>query len=159
MIAIQEYVYALQQAYFFYETKRFDVKGKEYLKTLGKYYIVEIGMRNYLLGFRNIDRGHVLENIVCFELLKRGYDAAIGKVENLEVDFIATKPEEVLHIQVTESMLSEETRARELRPLMKIQDNYEKIVLSLDDDLSNSYDGIKSLILVNWLMEDWIGWK
>ena len=80
-------------------------------------------------------------------------------MENLEVDFIATKPEEVLYIQVTESMLSEETRVRELRPLMKIQDNYEKIVLSLDDDLSNSYDGIKSLILVNWLMEDWIGWK
>lgn len=150
---IQEYVYALQQAYFFYETKRFDVKGKEYLKTLGKYYIVDIGMRNYLLGFRNIDRGHILENIVYFELLKRGYDVAIGKVDNLEIDFIATKPEEVFYIQVTESMLSEETRDRELRPLMKIQDNYEKIVLSLDDDLSNSYDGIKSLNLVNWLIE------
>ena len=133
--------------------KRFDIKGKEYLRTLGKYYIVDIGLRNYLLGFRNRDSGHAIENVVYFELLRRGYDVAIGKVDNAEVDFIATKADEKLYVQVTESMTSEEVRRRELAPLQKIADNYEKIVLSLDPGLDSSYDGIKSLNLINWLLE------
>ena len=88
---IQAYIKALTEAYFFYEIKRFDIKGKEYLRTLGKYYIVDIGLRNYLLRFREGDSGHILENIVFFELIRRGYDVAIGKIGNQEVDFIATK--------------------------------------------------------------------
>lgn len=148
---VQAYVNALLESYFYYDIKRFDIKGKEYLKTLGKFYIVDIGLRNYLLGFRNRDSGHAIENVVYFELLRRGYDVAIGKVDNAEVDFIATKADDKLYIQVTESMSSQYVRQRELASLQKINDNYEKIVLSLDPGLDTSYEGIKSLNLINWL--------
>ena len=149
---VQSYVSALLESYFFYEIKRFDMKGKEYLRTLGKYYIADIGLRNYLLGFRNRDTGHTLENIVYFELLRRGYDVAIGKVDNTEVDFIASKADGKLYVQVTESMKSEDVRTRELRPLQAIRDNYEKVVLTLDTERGISYDGIKSQNLVEWLL-------
>ena len=149
---VQAYIDALLEAYFFYEIKRFDIKGKGYLKTLGKYYIVDIGLRNYLLGFRNRDSGHALENVVYFELLRRGYDVAIGKIGDAEIDFIAAKADEKLYVQVTESMLSEDVRRRELTPLQKIRDNYEKIVLSLEPGLDSSYDGIKSINLLDWLI-------
>lgn len=149
---VQAYVNALLESYFYYDIKRFDIKGKEYLRTLGKYYIVDIGLRNYLLGFRNRDSGHAIENVVYFELLRRGYDVAIGKVDNAEVDFIATKADEKLYVQVTESMVSEDVRCRELAPLQKINDNYEKIVLSMVTGLDTSYDGIKSMNLINWLI-------
>ena len=149
---VQAYVDALLESYFFYDIKRFDVKGKAFLRTLGKYYIVDIGLRNYLLGFRNRDSGHTIENVVYLELLVRGYDVAVGKVGNAEVDFIATKADEKLYIQVTESMASEDVRTRELAPLMKIQDNYEKIVLSLNPGMDHSYDGIKSMNLMDWLI-------
>ncbi len=151
---VQAYVNALLESYFFYEIKRFDVKGKEYLRTLGKYYIVDIALRNYLLGFRNRDSGHAIENIVYFELLRRGYDVAIGKIDNMEVDFIAAAADERKYIQVTESMNSEDVRKRELAPLQKIRDNYEKIVLSLEPGLDRSYEGIKSENLMEWLLAD-----
>jgi hypothetical protein len=150
---VQAYVEALLESYFFYDIKRFDIKGKEYLRTLGKYYIVDIGLRNYLLGFRNRDIGHALENAVYFELLHRGYDVAIGKVDNSEVDFIATTAENKLYVQVTESMTIEDVRKRELAPLQKINDNYEKIVLSMDTGLEHSYDGIKSINICDWLID------
>lgn len=149
---VQAYVNALLESYFFYDIKRFDIKGKEYLRTLGKYYIVDIGLRNYLLGFRNRDSGHALENVVYFELRRRGYDVAIGKIDNVEVDFIATDAEKKLYIQVTESMTSEDVRSRELAPLQKIRDNYEKLVLSLDTGLDTSYDGIQSKNVIEWLL-------
>lgn len=151
---VQSYVNALIESYFFYEIKRFDIKGREYLRTLGKYYIVDIGLRNFLLGFRDRDRGHVLENIVYFELKRRGYDVAIGKVGQYEIDFIANRPDDKKYIQVTESMLGEEIRNRELKPLMMIPDQYEKIVLSLDPGLDSVYEGIKSVNLIDWLLED-----
>lgn len=151
---VQAYVNALLESYFFYEIKRFDIKGKAYLRTLGKYYIVDIGLRNYLLGFRNRDSGHAIENVVYFELLRRGYDAAIGKIGNAEVDFIATTADEKMYIQVTESMMSEDVRKRELSPLQSIRDNYEKIVLSLEPGLDTSYDGIKSESLIDWLLSE-----
>jgi uncharacterized protein len=150
---VQAYVNALLESYFFYEIKRFDIKGKAYLRTLGKFYIVDIGLRNYLLGFRNRDNGHAIENVVYFELLRRGFDVAIGKIGNAEVDFIATSADEKQYIQVTESMLSEDVRKRELAPLQGIHDSYEKIVLSLEPGLDASYDGIKSESLINWLLE------
>ena len=150
---VSAYVNALTESYFFYEIKRFDIKGREYLRTLGKYYIVDIGLRNYLLGFRDRDTGHVLENIVYFELMRRGYDVAIGKIDNAEVDFIATKADDKLYVQVTESMTSETVRNRELAPLMKIRDNYEKIVLSLDTGLESSFEGIKSFNVLDWLLK------
>ena len=151
---VQAYVNALLESYFFYDIKRFDIKGKEYLRTLGKYYIVDIGLRNYLLGFRDRDSGHAIENIVYFELIRRGYDVSIGKVVNFEVDFIATKADNKLYVQVTESMTSEDVRSRELAPLKKISDNYEKIVLSLNTGIDSSYDGIKSINLIDWLISE-----
>ncbi|MCD8083321.1 MAG: ATP-binding protein [Clostridiales bacterium] len=149
---VQAYVNALLEAYFFYDIKRFDIKGKEFLRTLGKYYIVDIGLRNYLLGFRDRDNGHALENIVYFELLRRGYDVSIGKVDHLEIDFIATKVDDKIYVQVTESMTDDHVRKRELTPLQKINDNYEKLVLSLNPGMDSSYDGIKSINLIDWLI-------
>lgn len=151
---VQAYVNALLESYFLYDIKRFDIKGKEFLRTLGKYYIVDIGLRNYLLGFRNRDSGHALENVVYFELLRRGYDVSIGKVDNMEVDFIANKPDGKIYFQVTESMVEESVRKRELSPLQKINDNYEKIVLSLNTGMDSSYDGIKSINVIDWLLEE-----
>ena len=150
---VQAYVNALLEAYFFYEIKRFDIKGKDYLRTLGKYYIVDIGLRNYLLGFRNRDSGHILENVVYFELLRRGYDVAIGKLGDSEIDFIASNANEKIYFQVTESMNSEAVRTRELAPLQKIKDNYEKIILSLDTGLEKEFDGIKSVNVIDWLLD------
>lgn len=149
---VQAYVNALLESYFFYEIKRFDIKGKEYLRTLGKYYIVDIGLRNYLLGIRDRDRGRAIENVVFFELLRRGYDVSIGKIDNAEVDFIAANAEKKLYLQVTESMRQEAVRERELAPLRKIRDNYEKLVLSLEPGLDSSYEGIRSENLIEWLL-------
>ena len=150
---VQAYVNALLESYFFYEIKRFDIKGREFLRTLGKFYIVDVGLRNYLLGFRNRDTGHAIENVVYFELLRRGYDVSVGKIDSSEVDFIATTAEEKLYVQVTESMQSEDVRKRELAPLQKIRDNYPKIVLSPDPGPESSFDGIKSLQLTDWLLD------
>ena len=150
---IQAYIEALTEAYVFYEIKRFDIKGKEYLRTLGKYYIVDIGLRNYLLGYRDNDSEHILENIIYFELLRRGYDVAVGKIGDQEVDFIATKVDEKKYIQVTESMNALETRERELAPLRKIRDNYEKIVIALECDLAMTQDGIKIIKALDFLLE------
>lgn len=140
------------KTFIFYSVGRYDVKGKQLLKTLGKNYITDMGFRNMLLGYRDSDRGHILENIVFLELLCRDYRVYIGKVGETEVDFVAEKPDDKLYIQVTESMLSPETRERELRPLRMIQDNYEKIVLSMDRNFIKSYNGIKSLNLIDWLL-------
>ena len=150
---IQAYIKSLTEAYIFYEIKRFDIKGKEYLRTLGKYYIVDIGLRNYLLGFREGDSGHILENIIFFELMRRGYDVAIGKIDNQEVDFIAAKAYEKKYIQVTGSMNAPETRERELAPLRKIRDSYEKIVIALECDLTQTQDGIKIIRALDFLLE------
>lgn len=149
---VDAYLTMLRSAFVVYSVGRYDVKGKQLLKTLGKNYIVDMGFRNMLLGYRDADRGHILENIVFLELIRRDYRVYIGKVAETEIDFVAEKPNEKLYIQVTESMLSPETRKRELRPLRMIRDNYEKIVLSMDRSCINSYDGIKSLYLIDWLL-------
>ena len=149
---VQAYVDALLESYFFYDIKRFDIKGREFLRTLGKYYIVDIGLRNYLLGFRDRDPGHAIENVVYFELLYRGYDVAVGKMDNAEIDFIATKAGEKIYIQVTESMMSEDVRTRELAPLMKIRDHYAKLVLSLEPGIITTYEGIRSQSLIEWML-------
>ncbi len=149
---VDKYISMLRSAFIIYSVSRYDVKGKQLLKTLGKNYIIDIGFRNMLLGYRDVDRGHIMENIVFLELIRRDYRVYIGKVRKTEVDFIAEKPNDKLYIQVTESMQSPETRERELRPLRMISDNYEKIVLSMDRNYINSYDGIKSLYLIDWLL-------
>lgn len=149
---VDKYISMLHRAFIFYYVGRYDVKGKQLLKTLGKNYIIDMGFRNMLLGYRDADRGHILENIVFLELLRRDYRVFIGKVGETEVDFVAERPDDKIYIQVTESMASEETRERELRPLRMIADNYEKIVLSMDRSYINSYDGIKSQNLIDWLL-------
>ncbi len=153
VITVQNYVNALIEAYFFYEIKRFDIRGKEYLRTLGKYYIVDPGLRNYLLGFRDRDRGHILENIVYFELLRRGYDVSVGKIGTAEVDFVAVKADEKIYFQVTESMLDEKVREREIAALQKIKDNYPKVILSLEPGFDDSYEGISSVHVLDWMLE------
>ena len=151
---ILSYLEALTEAYIFYEIKRFDIKGKEYLRTLGKNYIVDTGLRNYLLGYRGGDTGHILENIIYFELLRRRFDVAIGKIDNQEVDFIATRGDEKKYIQVTETMNAPETRERELAPLRKIRDSFEKVVIALDCDMTQTEDGIRIVKAIDFLMED-----
>ena len=149
---VEKYISMLRSAFIFYSIGRYDVKGKQLLKTLGKNYIIDMGFRNMLLGYRDADRGHIIENIVFLELLRRDYRVYIGKVGETEIDFVAEKPNDKIYIQVTESMLSPETRERELRPLQMIPDNYEKIILSMDRNYITSYDGIKSLNLLDWLL-------
>ena len=149
---VERYISMLRNAFVFFSVGRYDVKGKQLLKTLGKNYIIDMGFRNMLLGYRDADRGHILENIVFLELLRRDYRVYIGKIGETEVDFVVEKPNDKVYIQVTESMQSPETRERELRPLRMIPDNYEKIVLSMDRSFINSYDGIKSLNLIDWLL-------
>ena len=114
---------------------------------------INIGLKNYLLGFRDRDRGHALENIVYFELLRRGFDVSIGKIDHLEVDFIGTKANEKLYIQVTETMKNESVRERELKPLQKIQNNHKKIVITLDKAIDDEYDGIESIDVIEWLLK------
>ena len=150
---IAAYVGALQEAYMFYEIKRFDVKGKAELKTLGKYYIVDIGLRNYLLGYRDVDTGHIIENIVYFELLRRGYDVAVGKVGEKEIDFIATKDDVKIYYQVTDDMTAEPTRERELAPLKAVRDNYEKVVIAMSTNSTTPVEGIKIVRLIDFLLE------
>ncbi len=151
---VDKYISMLRSAFIFYSVGRYDVKGKQLLKTLGKNYIVDLGFRNMLLGYRDADRGHIIENIVFLELLRRDYRVYIGKLGEREIDFVAEKPNDKLYIQVTESMLSPETRERELKPLRMIPDNYEKIILSMDRSYVTSYDGIKSLYLIDWLLQE-----
>ncbi len=149
---VDKYIAMLRGAFVFYSVGRYNVKGRQLLKTLGKNYIIDMGFRNMLLGYRDADRGHIIENIVFLELIRRDYRIYIGKVGETEVDFVAEKPNDKLYIQVTESMQTPETRERELRPLKMIPDNYEKIVLSMDRSYINSYDGIKVLNLIDWLL-------
>lgn len=149
---IQAYIEALVNAYIFYDIKRFDIKGKDYLRTLGKYYIVDMGIRNYLLGFRDGDTGHIIENIVYFELLRRGYSVAIGKIGQQEIDFIATKTNEKIYFQVTESMTEESTRNREMAPLLKVKDNYPKQIITANTGLLQTIDGIEIVNLYDFLL-------
>jgi len=150
---IAAYVNALKEAYLFYEIKRFDIKGKEELKTLGKYYIVDIGLRNYLLGYRDVDTGHLIENVVYFELLRRGYDVAVGKIGTREIDFIATNDHEKIYFQVTDDMTSESTRERELAPLKMVRDNYRKVILAMNTNSTASVEGIEIIKLIDFLTE------
>ncbi|MDD6825698.1 MAG: ATP-binding protein [Oscillospiraceae bacterium] len=149
---IQAYVSALLESYVFYEIRRFDIKGKEYLRTLGKYYISDLGLKNYLLGYRGADTGHAIENLVYFELKRREYDVAVGKTGNREIDFIATKTREKKYIQVTERMEEESTKERELSPLRSIRDNHEKIVIQRYGPSGETEDGIKIINLCDYLL-------
>lgn len=152
---VLNYMKMLENAYIIYKVPRYDIKGKEILKTLEKYYIVDTGVRNIMLGFRNSDFGHVIENIVYFELIRRGYDVAIGKNDTSEIDFVVTNSNDKKYYQVTYTMLDEDVKKREIMPLKNIKDNYEKIVVTMDRLYSNTTeDGIKIKYLIDFLLEE-----
>ncbi len=151
---ISAYLTALLEAYVFYEVKRFDIRGRDFLRTLGKYYIVDTGLRNYLLGQRGGDSGHLLENVVFLELLRRGQAVAVGKLGQREIDFVVTAQGSKQYIQVTESLSAPETRERELAPLLAIADNYEKLVITLEPSLDSDYRGIKIVNIADFLLEE-----
>lgn len=150
---IDNYLNMLEKSYIIYKAERTDVKSKALLKTLGKYYVSDTGLRNIILGFRNINEGHLLENIVYLELLRRGYRVNIGKTADYEVDFIAENPHTIKYYQVTQTLSDENVRNRELRSLESISDNYEKTILSMDKSINNDYNGIKVKNIINWLLE------
>lgn len=150
---IDNYIQALKDAFILYEATRFDIKGKQYLKSLEKYYVVDIGLRNLVLGERTRDIGHILENIVYLELIRRGYQVNIGKLDLLEVDFVAQKEDKRIYYQVAASVLDANTYEREFAPLKKINDSYPKYVLSLDD-FPMGEGGIEQKNIVDFLLED-----
>ena len=147
------YLEVLQEAFIFYSADRFDIVGKQVLQTNPKYYMVDLGIRNHILPRKNYDLGFSLENIVYFELLRRGYHVYVGKLHNTEVDFVAQKQGILTYIQVTASMLDSTTFAREIKPLTSIKDNYEKIILTMDKLTLGNYNGIKVINLLDWLLE------
>lgn len=150
---VNDYVEALTESFIFYSADRFDIVGKQLLKVNKKMYIVDLGLRNHILPRRNYDLGFSLENIVYFELLRRGYKVMIGKVGNTEVDFVAEKQGAYTYVQVTADMTAEETFEREMRPLTLIRDNYEKIILTADHLTLGNYNGIQVKNLVDWLLD------
>ncbi len=135
-----------------YQAKRFDIKGKQHLKTLDKFYVVDVGLRNHVVGNRGTDVGRLLENVVYLELIRRGYDVAIGKVGDLEVDFVATKPDRLEYYQVAASVRDPGTLARELASLRKIPDHHPKTVLTLDEDPPGDHDGIRTVNALDFLL-------
>ena len=144
----------LEKSFIMYKADRTDIKNKSLLKTLGKYYISDMGIRNIILGFRNINEGHLLENVVYLELLRRGFKVNIGKTLEYEVDFIAENPDEIRYYQVSQSIKEDYVRERELRSLESIQDNYEKIILTMDKSINKDYNGIKVKNIIDFLLED-----
>ena len=151
---IEKYVGALEESFIVYKAGRYNIKGREYLKSLEKYYVSDIGLRNFMLGKKAMDVGHILENIVYLELLRRHYDVYVGKIDDAEVDFVAQTQDGNTYIQVATSVRDEQTLQRELRPLKAVKDNYPKMILTLDDDPPGDYNGIARMNALDWLMGD-----
>ena len=151
---VDDYVEALTESFIFYPAKRFDIVGKQLLKTNRKFYIVDLGLRNHILPHRSYDLGFSLENVVYLELLRRGYAVTIGKLGSTEVDFVAERQGEYAYFQVTADMTAQETFDREMRPLTLIRDNYEKTVLTADRLTAGNYNGIRVKNLTDWLLEE-----
>ena len=151
---VESYLRALTDSYILYNAARYDIKGRQFLKTLGKYYFVDTGIRNHIISQSAKDLGHLLENVVYLELLRRKNRVNIGKLAEKEVDFVATNMNEVEYYQVSASVLDEKTLERELAPLKEIKDNYPKILLTLDD-IGNgaNYEGIRQINVIDWLLE------
>ena len=149
---VEKYLEAFSESYIIYQAKRYNIKGKQYLKTLEKYYVVDIGLRYMLLGNRQVDAGHILENIVYLELLRRGYEVYVGKIDTFEVDFVAQKSQEMIYYQVALSVHDEKTLQRELRPLQAIRDHYPKMILTMDEEPEEQYDGIRRINARDWLL-------
>lgn len=151
---VDKYLKMIENAYFIYRIPRYELKGKQLLKTQGKYYFVDNGLKNILSGFSSYDSGSSYENIVCMELLRRGYEVYVGKYNDLEIDFIAISPEEKIYYQVARSILSEEVENREKRFLLAIDDNYKKVILTMDNAYNKVIDGIEVVNIVDFLLEE-----
>ncbi|MGX8679675.1 MAG: ATP-binding protein [Sphaerochaetaceae bacterium] len=151
---IEKYISALQESQIIYEARRFDVRGKQLLKLQEKYYVVDVGMRAMLLGQKSFDVGHILENVVYLELLRRGYEVFVGKVEETEIDFVAQNSLGNTYIQVAATVRDENALARELMPLQAINDSYPKLILTLDEDPDADYEGIRRINALDWLMQE-----
>ena len=151
--SVDKYIKLLTSSFVFYEANRYDIKGKALLKTGQKYYIADTGFLGVFFGRRDSDFGHILENIVFLELLRRGYSVQIGKIGELEIDFVASNLKEKIYIQVSQSIMDEKTLNRELRALQSIPDNYEKIIISMDKNYALSLEGIKIKNAIQWLLE------
>lgn len=150
---IEKYVTSLEESFIVYRANRYNIKGKEYLKSLEKYYVADIGLRNFMLGKKSIDVGHILENIIYLELIRRGYSVYVGKIDDMEIDFVAQNSQGNTYIQVAASVRDENTLKRELRSLQSVKDNYPKMILTLDDDPEADYDGILRKNALDWLLE------
>lgn len=149
---INNYLNMLKKSFIIYKADRTDIKNKTLLKTLGKYYVSDTGIKNIISRFRNINEGHLLKNIVYLELLRRGYRAR--KSNNYEVDFVAENPNQIKYYQVTKTLLNDEIKTKELRSLENIEDNYEKIILTMDKSINNDYNSIKIINIIDFLLED-----
>ncbi len=150
---VDNYLNMLEKSFIVYKVERTDIKSKALLKTLGKYYICDTGIRNIILGFRNINEGHLLENVVYLELLRRGYRVNIGKSGFYEVDFVAENPNVIKYYQVTQTLSDDKVKQREIRSLENISDNYEKIILTMDKTINNDFNGIKVINIIDWLLK------
>ena len=149
---VEKYLRGLMDSLIIYQAKRYNIKGKHHLATLEKYYIVDTGLRYMMLGKKGMDVGHILENIVYLELLRRGYDVSVGQAGDFEVDFVASNYDGNLYIQVAATVRDESTLKRELRSLQAINDSYTKLILTLDEDPQADFDGIKKLNVLKWLI-------
>lgn len=150
---VDNYLTLMCNAFLLYQCERYNLRGKERLRTNGKYYVTDLGLRNHLLGYRRSDLGHVIENIVFFELKRRGYEVTTGKYDDLEIDFIGTKQEEKLYIQVSLSVMDENVLQREVKPFRMIDDKYPKILITTDDfDLSDDF--FDHVNLYDFLLEE-----
>ena len=148
---VEKYVTSLVESFLLYRAYRYNIKGKQQLKTLEKYYAVDIGLRYAILGNEGADVGHILENVIYLELIRRGYKVTVGKWDGFEVDFVAKNPNERVYFQIAASVRDANTLERELRPLQRINDHYPKYILTLDDDPDSDYDGIRRTNALYWL--------
>ena len=149
---VEKYLSALTESYIIYQAKRYNIKGKQHLKTLEKYYVVDIGLRFMLIGSQQADMGRILENVVYLELLRRGYEVYVGKVDEYEVDFVAQNSKGTMYFQVALTVRDEKTLQRELRVLEAVKDHYPKYLLTLDDDPEMQYNGIRRVNVRDWLL-------
>lgn len=150
---VESYLTSLIESFILYKISRYDIRGKQYLKTGDKYYVADLGLRYFLLGRKNGNTGHILENVVFLELIRRGYEVYIGKMDDMEVDFVAINSKGIEYYQVSETVRDEKTLKRELKALDSIKDHNPKTLLTMDIDPETSYNGIKKINVLDWLIE------